>query len=76
MPFSNLISDHYTSEEKASVNKALATLEETLTSKLVNLSPEDRQKYGSVGEQNKLIVNKVKDYRINQPELIPIMYSI
>jgi activator of HSP90 ATPase len=69
MPFSNLISDHYTTEEKALVNKALASLEETLSSKLVNLSPEDRQKYGSVGEQNKLIVNKVRDYRINQPEL-------
>jgi hypothetical protein len=69
MPFSNLISAHYTTEEKASVNKALASVEETLSSKLVNLSPDDRQKYGSVGEQNKLIVNKVRDYRINQPEL-------
>jgi hypothetical protein len=69
MPFSNLISTHYTTEEKASVNKALASVEETLAAKLVNLSPDDRQKYGSVGEQNKLIVNKVRDYRINQPEL-------
>jgi activator of HSP90 ATPase len=69
MPFSNLISDHYTTEEKASVSKSLASIEETLSSKLVNLSPDDRQKYGSVGEQNKLIVNKVRDYRINQPEL-------
>jgi activator of HSP90 ATPase len=65
MPFGNLISTHYTTEEKASVNKALASVEETLAAKLVNLSPDDRQKYGSVGEQNKLIVNKVRDYRIN-----------
>jgi uncharacterized FlgJ-related protein len=69
MPFSNLISIHCTGEQKTAVNTALETIEATLNTKLVNLSPEDRQKYGSISEQNKLIVNKVRDYRISQPEL-------
>jgi hypothetical protein len=69
MPFSNLISTHYTADEKNAVNTALATIETALSSKFVNLSPEERQKYGSVSEQNKLIVNKVRDYQASQPEL-------
>ncbi len=59
MPFSNLISTHYIEEEKNAVNAALATIEASLSSKFINLSPEERQKYGSISEQNKLIVNKV-----------------
>lgn len=69
MPFENLNNVHYTAVEKTAVTTALNALETALTAKLRNLSPEERKKYGSINEQNKLIVNKVHDYRNNQPAL-------
>jgi hypothetical protein len=33
------------------------------------LSEEERVKYGSINEQNKLLVNKVRAYRQNQPNM-------
>ena len=35
----------------------------------INLTAAQRQKYGSINEQNKLFVNKVYDYYKNQPDL-------
>ena len=35
----------------------------------VNLTPEDRNRYGRVNEQNKLFVGKVYDYAQQRPEL-------
>lgn len=69
MPFENLNSNHFSTTEKATVNTNLTALETVLNPKFKNLSPEERQKYGSINEQNKLIVNKVKDFRDNQPAL-------
>ena len=63
MPFTNFDSRHFTAAEKTTVNTALASLETALQTKLANLSAEERQQYGSVNEQNKLIINKVKDFR-------------
>jgi hypothetical protein len=69
MPFENLNSNHYTAAEKTAAQAALTTLETTLTPKYKNLSAEERKKYGSVNEQNKLIVNKVRDFRNTSPAL-------
>jgi hypothetical protein len=69
MPFENLNNVHYTAAEKTAVGKALDDLEAALTAKLRNLSPDERKKYGSINEQNKLIVNKALDYHNNQPAL-------
>lgn len=69
MPFENLNNNHYSAEEKASVFEIITTLEETLSAKFKNLSTEERKKYGSINEQNKLIVNKALDYRNSQPSL-------
>lgn len=69
MPFTNFDNRHFSTAEKTSVNNALAALEAALTPKLANLSAEERQQYGSVNEQNKLIINKVKDFRESQPNL-------
>jgi len=69
MPFENLNNNHYTAAEKTAVQTALATLETTLAPKYKNLTAEERKKYGSVNEQNKLIVNKVLDFRNNTPNL-------
>lgn len=69
MPFENLNNIHYAAAEKTAVGASLTALETALKVKFKNLSAEERQKYGSVNEQNKLIVNKVKDYRASQPSL-------
>jgi len=69
MPFDNLINIHYAEAEKTAVTTALTSLETVLIAKLRNLSPDERKKYGSINEQNKLIVNKARDYRNSQPNL-------
>jgi hypothetical protein len=69
MPFENLNNNHYTAAEKTAVQSALSSLETTLSPKYRNLTAEERKKYGSINEQNKLIVNKVKDYRDSAPSL-------
>lgn len=60
---------HYTAAEKTAVTTALTSIESSLTAKFKNLSPEERTKYDSVNEQNKLLINKVKDYRNSQPAM-------
>ncbi|MGH2666822.1 hypothetical protein [Flavobacterium sp.] len=69
MPFTNFDNRHFTDAEKTALNTTLNALETALAPKVANLSPEERQQYGSVNEQNKLIINKVKDFRDSQPSL-------
>ncbi|WNM18942.1 hypothetical protein [Flavobacterium capsici] len=69
MPFNNLGNRHFDDTDKENVNNALVSLESALVDKLAVLSPEERQKFGSVNEQNKLIINKVKEYNDSQPSL-------
>ncbi|WP_321321089.1 hypothetical protein [Labilibaculum sp.] len=65
----NLISTHLSAEQVEAVNTALATLETALAAKVSNLSGDERRKYGSISEQNKLFVNKVNDYATGQAAL-------
>ena len=67
MPLKDLIQNKLTDADKARIDELLTELETLLAPKLVGLSPEDRQKYGSINEQNKLFVNKVYDFVQNQP---------
>lgn len=69
MFLNNLNNDHFTALEKTAVLASLAELEAYIAPKAVSITKEERQKYGSVNEQNKLVVNKVNDYRTNQPAL-------
>jgi hypothetical protein len=69
MSFNNLENRHFSTAEKTTVDTALASLELALTAKLANLSAAERQQYGSVNEQNKLIINKVKSFNDTQPTL-------
>ena len=69
MPLENLNNDHYSPEDKTEVFTTLTILEDILSKNFKNLSAEERKKYGSINEQNKLIVNKAYDYRNNNPNL-------
>ena len=69
MPFDNLNSRHFLATEQTAIEDSLTELETAIMPKLENLTPDERQKYGSVNEQNKLIVNKVRDFRNADPSL-------
>ena len=69
MSFTNFDSRHFSVTEKTAVNAALVSLELAFSQKVANLSATERQQYGSVNEQNKLIINKVKNFNDTQPTL-------
>lgn len=69
MALTNLNNNHLTVANVTAAKTALTQLETALASINVNLTSEDRQKYGSINEQNKLFVNKVYDYNQNQSNL-------
>jgi hypothetical protein len=69
MPISNLNNDHFSGEERELINDAWGTIMEVLTQKTRNLTPKERQKYGSISEENKLVVQKILEYDENQPHL-------
>lgn len=69
MNLNNLNNTHLTEEQVTAVNEALTNLENALNPLQVNLTPEDRHKYGRVNEQNKLFINKVFDYLNAEPNL-------
>lgn len=65
----SLNNNHLSTEKTTAVTAALTTLEETLAEITVNLSADERRRYGSISEQSKLLVNKVYDFAQNQPDL-------
>lgn len=65
----NLNNHHLSDEQKRGVKELLTQLETALSSLNINLSAEERSKYGRVNEQNKLFVNKVYDYAKNSEDL-------
>lgn len=69
MSITNLNNRHFSTEEKTTINAAITSLETALSSNLMNLTPEERKQFGSVNEQNKLIINKVKNFYEIKPEL-------
>ena len=69
MALYNLGRLHLTAAQKTAIDAALTTIETNLLAVTQNLSEEERQKYGSVNETNKLFVNKDREYFITQASL-------
>ena len=67
MPLKDLMQNQLSAADLSDMNKSLDQLQATIKGKMVNLTPEERQKYGSINEQNKLLVNKVNDLHTSQP---------
>ena len=65
-PKSNL---HFDANEKQQVFTALDTLRNICEPKFAKLTTEERKRFGSVNEENKKIINKVKDYYQYEPNL-------
>ncbi|OED43220.1 hypothetical protein AB832_02670 [Flavobacteriaceae bacterium (ex Bugula neritina AB1)] len=71
MAIDNLISTSFTAEEVEAINQALTTIETTIHGKVINLTPEERQLYGKLGNRTENWVKKVTGYMDQKPELVP-----
>jgi hypothetical protein len=69
MSVNNLNNHHLTEPEINAILNALNDLEHAMEPLNINLTPEDRNKYGRVDEQNKLFINKVHDFATQQTNL-------
>ncbi len=66
----NIIRSAFNETARTSITAAVASAEQLVSAgNLKPLSSDDRRKYGSVNEQNKLLINKVRDYRAAAPQL-------
>lgn len=65
----NVIQTQLTPDLKTQIDTKIAELEALFQGKLVALDADQRKFYGLINEQNKLFVNKVRDYKANQPQL-------
>ncbi|GET46151.1 MULTISPECIES: hypothetical protein [Capnocytophaga] len=71
MALDNVISVEFSSEELKKINDALATIEQVMKDKSVNLTPDERQQYGRIADRNKLLVDKCKVYMELNPQSLP-----
>ena len=69
MPILDIVQQHIVAADITAVDAALNSLETALATKIRNLTPEERLRYGSINEKNKLLVNKVRDFYQTQPGL-------
>ncbi|XZF13558.1 hypothetical protein ACTHGU_17395 [Chitinophagaceae bacterium MMS25-I14] len=69
MPVNNLMPMQLNPQVAAEIISNLNIIIGWLHPFSTNLTPEERQRYGSINEQNKLLVNKVNDYHTTQPSL-------
>jgi hypothetical protein len=68
MPYNSFNQRHFSEREKAEIRQKIDELFALLEPKCANLSPEERQRLGSIHERNKLFVNKVLDYHQDTPD--------
>lgn len=68
MPLNDLNNQHWTEEEKNEILAAVNTVINLARPKSASLDPQERQKFGSINEQNKLFVRKDLEYQSTQPE--------
>lgn len=69
MSITDLNNTHLTEPQMEAIKQALTALETAMASLQVNLTPEERNRYGRVNEQNKLFVGKVNEYALSEPAL-------
>ncbi len=69
MLLDNLGEKHFSDTDLENIHQDLNRLTTTITKYASGLTPLERKKYSKIGEQNKLLVNKVKQYHESQPDL-------
>lgn len=68
MPLKDLIQNQLTAADMQAIDQHIAGILGAIAGKTISLAPEERQKYGSINEKNKLIVDKVKMYQQTHPQ--------
>jgi hypothetical protein len=63
----NSIQTSLPANDRTTITDLISPLETLLADKLVALTKEERTRFGSINEQNKLLVNKMREYRQIQP---------
>ena len=64
-----MIETGMTAADRTVITDLITDLEVKTAGKFVALTEDERSKYGSVNEQNKLLVNKTHDYQANSPAM-------
>lgn len=75
MALDNLISVEFTQAEIDIMNKALDDIIDVLKGKTVNLTPQQRQQYGRLGNRTENFVNKIGMYSNQRPEIVPVFIN-
>lgn len=76
MPLQDLILLHFDDAECDTILALLDQLRVLLQPKLKSLTPEERKRYGSIGEENKKLVNKVRDLIEEDPSGLPENFDL
>jgi hypothetical protein len=71
MALENLISVEFTPAETAQINAALDTIKGIIINKVINLTPEQRQEFGKVGNERANFIVKSLGYMLQRPDLVP-----
>ena len=71
MAIDNLISVEFTDQELTRLGNALNEIAQLLSGKVINLTPEERKQYGSIGDKNKIFVDKCKAYMEQNIDTLP-----
>ncbi|MEJ5049760.1 hypothetical protein WH221_07955 [Chryseobacterium culicis] len=71
MALDNLISVSFSKTDLETIDKAIQDIQSVLIGKTINLTPDQRQQYGRIAEQNKLFVNKAKTYMEQYTQYVP-----
>ncbi len=65
----NIIESQLSEADRTAIGDSITELETNLSGKTGVLDENERKRYGSINEQNKLVVNKAWEFRQNQPAL-------
>ncbi|HQU84784.1 MAG TPA: hypothetical protein PKY59_16715 [Pyrinomonadaceae bacterium] len=65
----DIIQTRFTEADVTKVEEFITNLETEIAGKTETLNADERVRYGSINEQNKLVVNKAWQYRQSQPAL-------
>lgn len=65
----NIIETQFIEADRERINNSITDLETALAGKTGVLNAVERTRYGSVNEQNKLVINKAREYRQSQPAM-------
>ena len=71
MAIDNMISVEFTDQELTKLGNALNEIAQVFSGKVINLTTEERKQYGSIGDKNKVFVDKCKAYMEQNIDTLP-----